>query len=735
MASRSQYDTPDTISGKNNLATPFTDLQPKAQPFSVYEKPVTAPVADAQTHNNYLNLAHALGELEPTLIQGVGYLTDIDDKRQQGEAAAAANKAAQDKNITDIKSAMNAGLLPAGASPIFIKAWKETYLKLRGEQSQTAMKEAYYSNDELRNSDDPEAFNKFATDWRQKFLSEAIGSNQYTGQEVANSKINEQVQSHLMSLHNEHITFRVGERERMGRESAQNLAQSRIDKVFAGDFWNINWDDAGQQVADVWYSKANGLSEAGGFRKSFATADMTDSIIAAAKARGDARILELAKHIKTPGGNLAGTAIWREKAQNAAEHIASEQYQKIMREDSMAKLDVMGSPEERVAYYRKQFEATSNDLYRTKAARDLSSQIYLAPADSPDALAKREKLIQDLIAVDPTVGMSVQNHLMTREEHIENLRRTKTHDLVEADMRKSILDNPMSPDHEDRIISLAKANLIDRDQMRSMLSMVNTYRTAGETHSSLKDPGFTHLEKAAYAGVVKDLAKVGGYEAIMAGKAQWEFRATALQAIVDHPELAKNGPALAEYMEKKLIPITEKYNRLLKPLLTADQKDAEYQKYLEDYAKQYGETVTGKDELGNTVEVGTNPNTAPPRVQQQVKKAEEFKKKLDLFDKGKGPDPRLETLEEDQPKSATKPPKDAKELSERLDSKGKASLRSALDRAFLPGKAEKPITIEALRDLVRETFAPQYGEDLTGLNNAVNEFIATARNSNRYKKK
>lgn len=705
---RSQYETPDNIGGKNTLATPFTDLQPQAKPFSVYEKPVTAPVADAQKNNNFLNLANALGQLEPTLIQGVAYLKENDDKRLQGEAVAAANKAAQDKNITDIKSAMDAGHLPPGASPIFIKAWKETYLKLRGEQSQTAMKEAYYADPEVRNSDDPEAFNKFATSWRQKFLGEAIGSNQYTGQEVANSKINEHVQQSLMSLHNEHITYRVGERERMGRESAQNLAQSRIDKVFETDFWNIDWDNAGQQVADVWYSKTNGLSEAGGFRKSQATSDMTDSIIAAAKTRGDARILELAKHIKTPGGNLAGTSIWREKAQNAAEHIASEQYQKTMREDSLAKLDVMGSPEQRIEYYKKQFDATSNDLYRTKAARDMSTQIYLAPSSSPEELAKREAMIQDLIKIDPTAGMSVSNHLLTREEHTENLRRTKVHDQIEADMRKEILDNPMSPKHEDKIISLAKANLIDRDQMRSMLSMVSSYRTAGETHSALKDPGFAHLEKAVYAGVVKDLSKVGGYEGIMAGKAQWEFRATALQAIVDHPELAKNGPALAEFMEKRLQPIAEKYNNLLKPLRTADEAEQHYQKYLEEYAAKQ----------------------AAPETQETVKKAGDFQKKLDAFDKGKGPDPRKEVKP-----SATKPPKDAKELSERLDSKGKASLRTALDRAFLPGKEEKPISVETLRDLVRETFAPQYGEDLTGLNTAVNEFIATAKNSNRYKKK
>jgi hypothetical protein len=117
-----------------------------------------------------------------------------------------------------------------------------------------------------------------------------------------------------------------------------------------------------------------------------------------------------------------------------------------------------------------------------------------------------------------------------------------------------------------------------------------------------------------------------------------------------------------------------------------------------------------------------------------MKKGEETKKKLEAFDKGKGPDPRKEAEAKAKP-SATKPPKDAKELSERLDSKGKSALRSALDRAFLPGKEEKPISVETLRDLVRETFAPQYGEDLTGLNTAVNEFIATAKNSNRYKKK
>lgn len=615
-----QLPTPDSsING-----SPFSDLQPTARPFSAYQTPTTAPVADPLRTNSLTQLSRALGDLQPTLNSAVAYTVANDNQRLMGEAAVAASKAAQDRNIKDIKAAMEAEQIPPGASPIYLEAYKKTFLKLKGERAGAELQEAYHSpeNEALRNSDDPDAFNKFASQWRHNYMSDILapdGQAQFSGLDIAGSGFNETVQRHVMSLNSEHINHRVSEREKIGRETASNLAQARLDSHFNQPFYARDLARAGQDIQDVWYSQNSGMVAAGGLKGSNATHDMSEAIITSALQRGDDSLLDVADHIKTPGGTLAGTKIWREKAAIAREQIAGHVYQARVREDALAKLDAGGSLDERTARYVQQFKENDNQLYRDKAARDLSTKIYLAPAGTEAELQERSKMIAELTTIDPHAAVSVRATVQKFEEHSTETARTKAHDYGEGKIRQEILDNPTSPTIERRIVRAFQDDVIDRGQMTSMLGMVDHYRTNATTPHSLKDPIYEDLEKSVYRSSVGDISKIGGLEALEAGRAQYEFRLEAMKRIKENPSLANNAQALAEVMEKRVQPTVERHNSVILYKRQQDEADRRQEK----------ETLERAEYLKST------------EWDQQKVKIQQQEQAFKAFDAGKGPDPRL----------------------------------------------------------------------------------------------
>ena len=633
---RSDLKTPDSISGQQNIATPFSDLQPAAKTYSVYQTPTTSNVADAQTENRYTQLAGALKDLMPVAVQAVKYQQDIEDERILSAASVAASKAAQDKNIKDIAAAQASGLLPDGASPLYIRAWKANFLKLRGQQGEMEAKQAYYNNPELRNSDDPNAFNAFITDWREKFLRSTLndpnGVPQYSALEINDSKINEGLQQTFQSLHSEHVNYRVGERERAGRETAQNLSQVSLDRAFSGkQFYEINYEESAQKFQAPWYGETGAVTM-GKMRGSNATADMTESLITYAKQTKNPEVLNIANFVRTPGGTLAGTQAFRQAAETARQQIAADQYQAKVREDSSAKIDAAGTLEERSKLYKDQWDQTKNSLYREKYAREQSSKIYLAPAHTMEQKESRNLMIRELYEADPTAAAAVQQTIQKMEEHSDTVRRTKAHDAMEAILMDEIIKHPTAPGIEDRIVATFKADGIDRSQMHTMLSMVDSYRTKANMPNAMKDPIYEHLEKTVYSSSVGDISKVGGMEALEAGRAQFEFRLEALKLIQEQPDLATNGRALAEAMEKRVKPIVERHNKVILGKRKQDEEEVQLEKELTERVKKMRET-------GDTSDKGA--------VDYHAGKVKEFQQKLDDFDKGIGPDPRLQSLKED----------------------------------------------------------------------------------------
>ncbi len=657
---RSQLVTPDSISGQNNIRTPFTDLVPTANPHSNYQGSAEAEVANAPKTNGFTQLADALGELQPTLQQLTAYTHKIDEERLTGEAMAESTRVAQDKNIKDLKAAQAAGYLPNGASPIFIKAWKENYLKLRAEQGITQMQQDYLTNDELRNSDDPHAFDSWKSKWwndyRKSVLAGQDGEMQFSLQELGNSNFDGILTKNLEGIKGQHIKWRVDERERLAGETADNLSQAILTKHFQNpDGTAKNWEDVkanmpdiAQELGSVYWSKT-GMAQAGGMTNKDAMERYQESILAFARVTRNPNVLNLASHTNTPGGLLANSTKWMEKGEQTRQYIAGANYTEMQQREQTAKLGVIGkSLDERLQVYELEQNLHMQDLYRPVWTRDLSSKIYLHQVTSEADIKNRDRIIERLMGINPEAAWQVKNNLRVMEEHQQNIGRTHLQDTVEMGLMNKIMDNPLAPDNENAISQAVTSGALSGDGMRRLLHYVQTAREKGEKYSALGDKGYKDLEYGVYVGVGGDPTKMGGRQAVVATNARWEFRQMALSAIEQHPELAKNGSALAEFMHDKVQKLVERYNLPAKSQREEDEKqakiDAAVLQEKEAYNKNSQVPIDQQLQSGavkppSATGYSVEPKApVKPEIEKKIKDQEAALKK---FDEGKGPDPRL----------------------------------------------------------------------------------------------
>lgn len=128
-------------------------LQPVAAPVNTY-----VPVKPRDT--GLMELARGLSQLDSGLRE---FVQDRQKKAADLDSARA-KQAFYQNNMTGYAEAVRKGLIPAGASPIFVQAYKAAEGDAAGIDLQTAFL-ADMQKWDGRNSGDPAAFRKFASDW------------------------------------------------------------------------------------------------------------------------------------------------------------------------------------------------------------------------------------------------------------------------------------------------------------------------------------------------------------------------------------------------------------------------------------------------------------------------------------------------------------------------------------------------------------------------------------------
>jgi hypothetical protein len=762
--------TPDEI-----LRQP--DLQPGAKVVGAPYQQSTAPnTVDRVVENQLMQLGEALKGFQPSLTRLTGAVAEQQHKQEFSEGQLWASK---QESMEKANELIRSGQIPAGKSPWFMDGLMTRHMDMLAHQYDRDQLQAWQNSD-ARYSEDPGAFAKWQADYR-------------TAWEKQNVLPLTQHRPNASVYIAEHFTPRASQTDkRMGgihdNEKMQEIelkANQQVQIEMHGlleDFYR----DRGPGVVhdpkilanrmEVLHSQMR-LMESGenGYLKfGFTGPRLNENIRAAfinfAKETGDASVLDAYEAYSHTHGHPAKAAKAKAELQAAREHIVSTNYQNILRQEKLDQLEAEGPPEKRIADYKARYDAQQSAVVREKLVREYQSAIYLAPR-TQEGLAQREQYVAELMKLDGSVGIKVQQTLLQMEEHQKTLVDKRTFGLTELNIRRAMIADPMNPQLVDRVAQAYRDEHLDEPTMRGLLSSIETMRQHYVTaNTPLKDPAYTHLEESVGKAVVKDFSKVGGEESLAMGQALTTFRLRAIAEMQAHPEI-KTGAQLAAHMAPIAREIAEVYNVEMKQ---ERERAEEKAKQREEVQKQVEENQRRLD-----AEAEMTPEQRAQQ-QQQIKAAEKTQKRLNAEDAKFEKEQKQKTAEhmkrlkegtdaieenakkaagsiekmfEPKPAEASAPKaKDLppiedlakqkaseqepspKDLAKRLTKEDRRDLTSALDRRFLPGVKEKPIDDVELRDTVRRIFKPHYS-NLSALERAVDGFIEANKKSKRYAKK
>ncbi len=202
------------------LPTP-KPVTPKAQPVNTYHTPFSASAPEKR--NTFLEFAAGIEHFRP------GFESYLDVKKKVADEASVAEGGKQallesqrGENRRSFQGMVDAGVIPAGASPWFVKGYKMQRMRLDAQNYDQELKTAYES-DPVRNSDDPGEFAEFAQKHLQEFSSklELQGDPEYS-QTFLPIAANAQ-----MNLHLQH----TAQRQRAIEEETKQNTETEIGNI------------------------------------------------------------------------------------------------------------------------------------------------------------------------------------------------------------------------------------------------------------------------------------------------------------------------------------------------------------------------------------------------------------------------------------------------------------------------------------------------------------------------
>jgi hypothetical protein len=537
---------------------PKTDLQVRARPTQgEFMAPTRQHVPDAVTDNPLSHLAGALSAVNPELQKFIKY---VHDNRTAEEVAAAfvAAQNAQAVNVRDLKEAQHRGLIPDGASPNFIRAWKSNVLKLDGERAANDWRADYYKNDDVRNSEDPKVFDKFMAEWKEKRTASLLqkdGQDQFTAMEVYGSDYFKILQQTEHQIQGEHLTFRVAERERLAAETVGNLIQVRLDAAFDNAVDPPNHAEVAAQLSDVFRNKVTGLMEYGGIRGSKANEILTTNLVTKAIAAGDPTILEIAKHIgPDEKASLWNTQVFREKAEAARQHIANTRFHDEERARKRAEYRGLGIEsveaveerarqdrariEEQYISERKHREQHAKSIERHEAVEpELKAIMALHSIGGDVSSPEIRRHLQEILVADPATYQSLTTWLQTQARH------GKVVDEHAALMTYSRLRAELSTDpgkfDSRKILKEANAGLLTASQVGELFNHVDSEKKNYRDYPLLSTPLVNDLRSNLRGSVQSNPLDEFGEGRLRADKATAELNGLIVGYLKSHPKASE----------------------------------------------------------------------------------------------------------------------------------------------------------------------------------------------------
>lgn len=614
-------ETPVTI---GSLPRTRTELIPAASPLTTFQSGTRADVPENPKENSYTQLGAALAHFSGTAgVATVSHVADIQREHQTLEGEEVARKAASDQSVKNVNELVAKGYLAEGASPTSILAAKTNFLKLRGEQAQSRFREDYYANDELRNSDDPDAFRTWAAKWKQdndkSQLLDHRGAPMYSALELSKSNFDDRVNAGINGVHNEHVAHRVAARQEEAHTVARNLFSVRLDhglgtgKSLNPDTWDLPM--VGKALHDVYYGPT-GQVILGGQNPTKASKDMVDGLVEKAIREKNPDVFKLGDHIEAgPGSKLSGTAYFKAERDKAEHEIAGTKYIDMKRDYEWAEMKEKGTPEEVAKITGDKYRLANTEATRNNRTDALNRVVYSFDPLSKDP--KTQKSIHDALAeLQKHDGAEFQKttHALdmiraTNPEvtHAQNLAEAKLQNVVDASpgtkatndtLYWSLYHKDITPEGYRRLRSRSDENGNDERDPR--------------VRQILASAELTNYQSAVGGGVLGDPTKALGTAKTAAGLAMGQFRTEARQLIKDNPTW--NAVQVAAAMRKRVTEIPSEYSKVFKEELDAQkvQKEADDAtiKRIEDKRKAEDDRIAQEQKHAAEMQ---------PRVEAEVK--------------------------------------------------------------------------------------------------------------------
>ena len=278
------------------ISAPAT-ITPRATPVNTFVSP--ARPAPSPLHE----LADGLSSLDKGLSSFMDKRKADQDKADKIRGEAAFHK----NNSVGYAEAVKQGLIPANASPNFVRAYKNQQGNLSGLKLSDSFNAAY-NQWEGRNSDDPEVFQQFLTD----FISGAVGTDDPDILEGLNPHLGNLAQSAFSHHSNERATATYNDAvSTNGAVSGEAIDQASDLGLSTRE--GTDYDGLWEQLT-IQRQQATGS----GILESDYDKTLVDAITAKAIEHGDPQLLELLDR-NIPGDDhaLSSYPEFRDAKQNA----------------------------------------------------------------------------------------------------------------------------------------------------------------------------------------------------------------------------------------------------------------------------------------------------------------------------------------------------------------------------------------------------------------------------------
>jgi hypothetical protein len=474
--------------------------------------PTSREVAVPSSDNSLMQLGRSLATIEPTVQVWAG-------KRGREYAQSEIDRATADsaKTQTAMGNVVREGLLAGGASKFYVNTTMALDAKKHAEEFQSSLVDAWMQSD-THTSDDPHAFEKFASDFTTKYNSDHLnsatdGSPKYTPAQLQEAQYSQTQTEAINQLRLHNTNIRIDERTQAGVDAYTGLAVAGLKNAMVGPDGHPLEDheiDLTKWAFDL-KQAANAFYKAGG-RNSQLTAMDTTVAMATSMETGNAYLItkagEAMDAMRPSAYPITRTTEWMQKAQAAKEHIANRQQVAITEQEARVKLIAKGATwQDRLKKYQMEEDAHVGGLteimrqQKTTVLRDAAMGAVLDESNpTPAELATRKDALLKLKQFDGSAGFAVEKTL-SELEHPKQLERTKqAQDISEMNLSRIVIKNPTSPQTSEMIDFALRDHTITGEAHRRLQGMQDDVR--GPMKALFADPIMSHAIQSIHDAAI-----------------------------------------------------------------------------------------------------------------------------------------------------------------------------------------------------------------------------------------